>query len=297
MLLPGGFRFSPSTTPRDWTDESLAEIRAFYGDFSVVERLADHYGHGMSHLGNAGRLPLDRYFSATLAERDSLTAGDKTIEAVAAERGLNAKYLGILWSTLTGDDRSLLLDDLRSRWRSAKPDAAAALTRHVLDWQKGLWTFNPVGLLGRKGSRARWMEAVSPVLAQHELRFQIPAPQEGEEAKEFVVSLVAGDAGDGNEHDFVVWTQPRLVAEGKPDALLRDWVTADGKSIDAASVCVRAPSVITIRVPADLAGRELVTTASLDPETGGEGSVQTEVVTGTPAATSGLLPSRGDRQV
>ena len=291
VLLPDGFRFSPSTTPRDWTDESLAEIRAFYGDFSVVERLADHYGHGMSHLGNAGRLPLDRYFSATLAERDPLTAGDKTIEAVAAERGLNAKYLGILWSMLTGDDRSLMVDDLRSRWRSAKPDSAAALTRHVLDWQKGLWTFNPVGLLGRKGSRARWMEAVSPVLAQHELRFQIPAPQKGEEAKEFVVSLVAGDAGDGNEHDFVVWKQPRLVAEGKPDALLHDWVTAGGKSIDATSVCVRAPSVITIRVPADLAGRELVTTASLEPETGGEGSAQTDVVAGTPAATSGLLPS------
>lgn len=291
VLLPDGFRFSPNTTRRDWTDESLAEIRAFYSDFSVVERLADHYGYGMSHLGNAGRLPLDRYFAATLAERDSLKAGDKTIEAVAEERGLNAKYLGILWSTLTGDDRSLLVDDLRSHWRSAKPDGAAALTRHVLDWQKGLWTFNPVGLLGRKGSRSRWMEAVSPMLAQHELRFQIPAPREGEEAQEFVVSLVAGDAGDGNEQDFVVWTQPRLVAEGKPDILLRDWVPGDGTSIDVASVCVRAPSVITIRVPADLAGRELVTTASLEPETGGEGSVQVDLVTGTPGTKPGLLPA------
>jgi hypothetical protein len=291
VLLPDGFRFSLNTTPRDWTDESLSEIRAFYGDYSVIERLADHYGYGMSHLGNAGCLPLERYFAATLAERDSLKAGDTTIEAVAEGRGLNAKYLGTLWSTLTGDDRSLLMDDLRSRWRSAKPDAAAMLTRHVRDWQKGLWTFNPVGLLGRKGSRSRWMEAVSPLLAEHELRFQIPAPKEGEQAAEFVVSLVAGDAGDGNEHDFVVWTQPRLVAEGKPDILLPDWMAGDGRSNGAASVCVRAPSVITIHVPADLAGRELVTTASLDPETGGEGSVQAEVVAGTPAARSGLFPA------
>jgi hypothetical protein len=291
VLLPDGFQFSPNTTPRDWTDESLAEIRAFYGDFSVIVRLADHYGYGMSHLGNAGCVPLERYFAATLVERDSLKVGDKTIEAVAEGHGLNAKYLGILWSTLTGDDRSLLLDDLRSRWRSAKPDAAAALTRHVLDWQKGLWTFNPVGLLGRKGSRSRWMEAVSPILAQHELRFQIPAPGEGEQAEEFVVSLVTGDAGDGNEHDFVVWTQPRLVAEGKPDILLRDWMADDGRSNGAASVCVRAPSVITIRIPADLAGRELVTTASLDPESGAEGSVQADLVTGTPATPSGLLPA------
>ena len=117
------------------------------------------------------------------------------------------------------------------------------------------------------------MERVSPLLTQQELRFQIPAPKDGEEAKEFVVSLVAGDAGDGHEHDFVVWRQPRLVADVKPDTLLRDWVTADGKAIDAASVCVRAPSVITIRLPADLAGRELVTTVSLEPDIGAEGSV------------------------
>ena len=245
----------------------------------------------MSHLGNAGRLPLPECFSATLAERDSLTADDKTVEAVAAERGLNAKYLGNLWSKLTSDDRSLILDDLRSRWGSAKPKDTAALATHVATWQMGLWTFNPVGLLGRKGSRSRWMERVSPLLTQQELRFQIPAPKDGEEAKEFVVSLVAGDAGDGNEHDFVVWRQPRLVADGKPDTLLRDWVTADGNAIDAASVCVRAPSVITIRLPADMAGRELVTTVSLEPEIGAEGSVQADVVAGTPDAKSGLQPS------
>ena len=29
VLLPAGFRFSPNTTRRDWTDESLSEIRRF----------------------------------------------------------------------------------------------------------------------------------------------------------------------------------------------------------------------------------------------------------------------------
>jgi hypothetical protein len=291
VLLPDGFRFSSRTTARDWTDQSLAEIRSFYGDFSVVERLADHYGHGTSHLGNAGRLPLAKYFAATLAERDSLASGEKTVAAVAAERSLNARYLGLLWTKLTGDEPSLLLDDLRSRWREAKQEDSAALAAHVATWQKGLWTFNPVGLLGRKGYRSRWMEPVSPLLIQQELRFPIPAPKEGEEAKEFVVSLVAGDAGDGNEHDFVVWTQPRLVADKKPDELLGGWLTADGKAIDAASVCVRAPSVITLRIPAELLGRELITTASLEPKTGLEGSVQPDVVAGSPDARPGLLPA------
>ena len=55
VLLPAGFRFSANTTRRDWTDESLSAIRGFYGKYSVVERLADHYGHGMSPLGKASR--------------------------------------------------------------------------------------------------------------------------------------------------------------------------------------------------------------------------------------------------
>ena len=75
VLLPHGFRFSPHMTRCDWTDESLAKIRAFYGEFSDVERLNSHYGHDLAHLGNAGRLPLEKHFSATLAERDSLTTG------------------------------------------------------------------------------------------------------------------------------------------------------------------------------------------------------------------------------
>ena len=336
VLLPDGFRFSPHTTRRDWTDEILAEIRAFYAEFSEVEKLASHYGPDLAdaaNLGNAGRLPLEKYFAATLAERDSLTTDDKTIEAVAADRGLNAKYLGILWSKLTGDERSLLLDDLRSRWRSAKSEDAVALADHVATWQKGLWTFNPVGLLERKASRSTWQEPVMPLVTQHELRFKFPERKEGEqeseeekeEEKEFVLSLLATDAGDGNEHDFVVWQQPRLVAEGQPDILLRDVAAAssrrlpqvapethpvrdaadasssdfllfgrhpNGQAIDPDSLCVRAPAVIEIRLPAKLAaGRELVTTAVLEQETGGEGSVQPDVVAGTPDPTSGLLTS------
>ena len=37
VLLPDGFRFSPHTTPRDWTEETLAQIREFY---SRVQRSA-----------------------------------------------------------------------------------------------------------------------------------------------------------------------------------------------------------------------------------------------------------------
>src|SRR5262249_3166672 len=34
VLLPDGLRFSPATTRRDWTEELLGEIRAFYAQFT-----------------------------------------------------------------------------------------------------------------------------------------------------------------------------------------------------------------------------------------------------------------------
>ena len=34
VLLPGGIRFSPTSSRRDWTNEILAEIRAFYATFT-----------------------------------------------------------------------------------------------------------------------------------------------------------------------------------------------------------------------------------------------------------------------
>src|SRR5262249_32394615 len=66
----------------------------------------------------------------------------------------------------------------------------------------------------------------------------------------------------------------------------------NGTAIDASNVCVRAPSVIEIRLPADLAeGCDFVTTGSLHRETGAEGSVQFQVTTTRPGRDSGLVPS------
>ena len=247
VLLPDGFRFSMQATRRDWTDEILAQLREFYRqsvtttDFGVGSEVGNVNVHGNTRIGLAGRLPLEEYLAATLAERDALNTGEKTVESVASERGLNARYLGTLWSSLLNTDPSLLLDGLRSRWRSAKAEDAAALAAEVAAWQKGLWTFGPVGLIGRTGGPARWMESVNPLVTQDELRFTIPAPKndaapkDDEEAKDdedandvdpsrkdVEFSLMVTDAGDGNEHDYVVFQRPRLAAEGKPDVLLRD---------------------------------------------------------------------------
>ena len=226
VLLPDGFRFSSSTTRRDWTDEILAQIRAFYGqfaetsDFGVGSAVGNVAINVDTRLGLAGVLPLEKYLVASLAERNALQRGSTTIEAVAREHGLSGKYLATLWESLTGPSSSLLLDDLRSRWRRATPKDAFALAADIAAWQRGLWMFIPVGLIGREGGPSRWMEPVDPLLTQQEVRFSIPEDLGGE--KTVVLSLVTADAGDGSDHDHVVWREPRLTAAGRPDILLRD---------------------------------------------------------------------------
>jgi hypothetical protein len=221
VLLPDGFRFSTGTTARDWTEETLAKIRDFYREFTDPQGGGDRVNlQGIIFDTNqGGRLPLEKYLAATIAERESLASGAKSIEAVAGERGLNARYLGTLWKSLTNPGPSLLIGGLQARWRTAKLDDVPALVAEVAAWQKGLWKFSSVGHIGKVGGPRAWMEPVNPLVANRQVRFKVPPSPDG---KDVTLSLVATDAGDGNEHDFVVWRQPRLVAPGRPDLPLRD---------------------------------------------------------------------------
>lgn len=313
-LLPDGFRFSPHTTARDWTDDKLAEIRKFYAKYS------DNSGSSTVNLqgivfdtNQGGRLPVAKYLTATLIERDALESGSKTIKAVAREHDLNAKYLNTLWTTLHATEPSQLLDRVRARWRSATPEDAAALANEIAVWQKSLWSFASVGLIGRKDGPTRWMEPVNPLATNQDFKFAIPKPKDGERV---TFSLVATDAGNGNDSDFVLWQAPKLVAKDQPDLLLCDIEKAviatkslvegaeaaaepiafghhpSGRSIEKTNLCVQAPCQITISLPSELAaGRALMITGSLDPESGAEGTVQLAVLEGEPAVKSELVPS------
>lgn len=220
LLLPDGIRFSAKTTRRDWTDEILAQIREFYRQFTDSRAGGKVNLQGIVFETNEdGGLPLEKYLRALLEERDALSAGTRTVEGVGGARGLSARYLAGLWQMLSAHEPSFLLDPLRARWRAAKPDDAAGLVAEVAQWQKALWKFNSVGHIGKAGGPKAWMEAVNPLAARQEVRLMIPAsPSDGE----VTLYLIASDAGDGNEHDYVVWEQPRLVAPGRPDLLLRD---------------------------------------------------------------------------
>ncbi len=225
VLTPSGIRFSPATTRRDFTDELLAEIQAFYREFTE-----DGGGSAVNLQGikfdtnQGGRLPLERYLSAALATRDALEAGQTSLEKVAAERRLNAKYLTRLWQELAPPTEqapaaSLLLGAVRERWRTASAAELPALVADISRWQDALWKFNSIGQYGREGGPQRWMEPVAPLTARHEFRLKLPAtPTEGD----FALRLAASDLGDGRAEDFVVWERPRIEFPDRPPILLRD---------------------------------------------------------------------------
>ncbi len=220
VLLPDGIRFSPSTSQRDWTEETLASIRSFYGRFTV------NGGGGPVNLQgikfdtkDGGVLPLASYLQATLQDRDALKSKKKTIAASAKERGLNAKYLETLWRALNHGTPSPLLDPLRARWRGAKPSEATELANDIAVWQAALWRFTQVGHIGKRDGPSAWQVPVTPLASAREIRLKIQPPSPG---KDVTLYLAVSDAGDGDQNDFAVWENPRLVTPGRSDLALRD---------------------------------------------------------------------------
>jgi hypothetical protein len=220
VLLPDGLRFSPSTSRRDWTEESLAAIRAFYARFAEPGGATSVNLQGIQFDTNSGgRLPVEKYLAATLAERDAILSGRKDIAAIASEHDLNAKYLRILWSGLIAKEPSPVLDVIRKQWREAMPDDAAALAATVGQWQQALWNFTTVGQVGKKGGSTAWQIPVTPITSGQDLRLDIQPSADG---GDIVLYLATSDAGDGITDDNVVWEDPRISIPGRADLPLRD---------------------------------------------------------------------------
>ncbi len=215
VLLPDGVRFSEATTQRDQTDELLARIQAFYRRYT-----ADGGGTAVNLQGikfetnQGGLLPLERYLKATLEARAALRAGQTTLVQVAAERGLSPRYLTTLLQALNDpsaavqpDGADLLLARLRAQWEQAGSNDAAALAQSITTTYTAFWKFNPVGQVGRQGGPTRWLEPVSQLVANHELRWKLT---EANPVNDVVFTLTADDLGDGRDHDIVQWQRPRL---------------------------------------------------------------------------------------
>jgi hypothetical protein len=217
VLLPDGIRFSEHTTRRDWTEEIVTQIREFYREFTDQTGGEKVNLQGVAFETNGGgRLPLEKYLRASLEARDAVSPDVATI---ARKHGLNAKYLSTLTATLKDSAPSLVLDQIRARWRKAGEQDVAALAADIANWQKALWKFSSVGHIGKVGGPKAWMEPVTPIVSSQDLKAKIAPSGDN---REVTLYLVASAAGDGSEQDSVVWNRPRLVAPGKPEILLRD---------------------------------------------------------------------------
>jgi hypothetical protein len=250
MLLPDGLAFSASTSQRDWSEEKLAAIRTFYGRFTE-----NGGGTAVNLQGikfdtkDGGVLPLERYLVATLSEREALRSGKTNLVDVARKRGLNVKYLAKLWAELNDSRPSLPLDQIRAQWRGSQPGEVGALVESIGQWQRALWRFTTVGHIGKRDGPKAWEVPVTPLVQAQELRFTVPQPTTGGVVRFY---LATSDAGDGNEHDFAVWENARLVAPGRPDLPLRDvravteaFNSSRERAFSSAAACLAAAAEVT----------------------------------------------------
>lgn len=192
VLIPDGFRFSSRTSQRDWTDEALAKIRAFYARFSASGSGSKVQAQGINlDTGDSGTLPLEQYIAAT---RD---------DQLAAK--LNSKYLGKLRSALEGSEPNIILDFVRQQWRAGA--SAAQMAETIAQWQKALWRFSSIGHIGKLNGPKSWQVPVLPLTASETLRVKLPASGV---TKLYLASFTIGQAS-------AIWENARLVIPGQKD--------------------------------------------------------------------------------
>ncbi|MFN3151493.1 DUF1592 domain-containing protein [Bremerella sp.] len=218
VLLPDGFRFSPGTTRRDWTDEILADIRGIYfkhirdvGNAQALDRW--NVSDPKRIMAQEGRVDLAPYFAALIEHHDQLQTDLAQAPRIAEQSHLNGKYFTLLAEMLCGDEPSSpLVQDLRQRFQSADASQAQPLASYVRAWQDVLWKFNSVGHFG---SIRPSQEAVTPLVGEQ--TFRIPIEGGGPFRRHLnAVSLTGNLAAD------VVWERPRIERKGQPPILLHD---------------------------------------------------------------------------
>lgn len=150
------------------------------------------------------------YLAATLRHRDELSAGQITLEAVAAKENLSPKYLAILWETLVGEQPSLPLDDIRALWRQASPQQASAIAAQIRGWQSVLWKFNKIGSY----MAPVWQEAVGLNLVESYTAKGRPDLQPGKAS--VTLYLVAHSLTGDQDSGLAIWQNPHRRGSAAP---------------------------------------------------------------------------------
>jgi hypothetical protein len=127
VLLPDGFRFSPKTTRRDWSDESVGRMRSFYRIFTGDDSL-----------------PLKPYIATAIKHREKLSKGTLSPTKAADSEGCNGKYFDILWMALR-KPVGKPMQDLAKRVATAAEKDVDAIVAEIVAQQKTMWKVVPVG--------------------------------------------------------------------------------------------------------------------------------------------------------
>lgn len=283
VFLPEGLRFSVGASSRDWTDEILGNIRAYYARFSEAGGAIAMNLQGVKFDTNGdGRLPVERYVGVLLRHRDALRNGTVKVDDVARDEGVNARYLTLLWQSLNDTPSSPVLDGIREKFRNAPANAPAEITRDIQSWQQYLWRFFSVGHIGKKNATSGWQQPWTPLATHHELRLKPTAPAGGGDVKLYLTASTVGG------HDGAVrWENARLVAKNHEDVLLRDV-----PGVLPANLQANAPSILQVRIPSMLLFKdaEFVVTATLPEESSPDAGVQVRLLTEMPAKIPGFGP-------
>ncbi len=224
VFTPHGLRWSSSTSPLDWTEETLTAIRRIYDRYTVkadgTQKVVD--GIKLDTGTGGGRLPLKDYLEALQGRRN--------------KDGLSPKYLALLRAALESEKPSVLLDPLRAKFKKGQLTVA-----DIEPWQSALWKFNNVGHLASSGGLKTWQEPVTPLLPSQEHRIKLSG------GRDHTLYLVNSAAADGDEGDQVVWENTRLVAPGRQDlpisnlsGLLKHLETERAQILTSTESCLNA---------------------------------------------------------
>ncbi len=198
VLVPGGFRFSPSTERPDWTEEALKPLRSFHARYA----------------GPNGEPPLAAHLAATLKHRDRLTRGGAAdIAGVAAEEKLDATYLAALWTGLNGKSASPAEVIAQTKQWSEK----AALAEAEKQWRQTALQS------AKKAIESQWASS-KRVLAESEVAEGGSVPFEHKvsvQRGELLLLTVLPNENHGADSTLVEWT----IHETAGDQ--RTWSVAD----------------------------------------------------------------------
>jgi hypothetical protein len=209
VLLPDGLRFSPASHQRDWVDESLRSLHAFYNHFAEPE----------------GQLPLRRYLSALARNRAALAAGTKKFAEIAEQERLSPKYLETLWGVLNDARPSFVLDSIRAQWKSATPADVPAIAGQIEAWQKLAWT---VVDKNAPGLYEVWIKPSLAISDSQTLRFRLNLTATQGDVVFYLVAhdidKVAGKSIGGKDDNktLILWDKARLEGGNQPPLSLRD---------------------------------------------------------------------------